>query len=105
MVVLGSDQERDGCLVEAASLSVPFFDAVEGGFPREVEHEEDGDGVVADERQHVDEFALAAEIPDAEGYFGVADGDCFFHEVDACCVCYYGVLSELRYDVLPSVCI
>lgn len=84
MVVLCANEERDGGLVEAAALSVPLFDAVEGGFAGQVEHEEDGDGVVANEGEHVDEFALPAQVPDAEGDFGVADGDCLFHEVDAC---------------------
>lgn len=84
VVILGADQKGDGGLVEAASLPVPLLDAVEGGFPRQIEHEKDGDGVVADERQHVDELALAAQVPDAEGDFGIADGDGLFHEVDAC---------------------
>ena len=73
MVVLGADEEGDGGFVEAPALAVPLFDAVEGGLAREVEHEEDGDGVVADEGEHVDEFSLPAQVPDAEGDFGVAD--------------------------------
>jgi len=83
MVVFGANQERDGGFVEAAALAIPFLDAVEGGFAGEIEHEEDGDGVVADEGKHVDEFALAAEIPDGEGDFCIPDADCLFHEVDA----------------------
>lgn len=63
VIVFRADQERDGRLVEASSLSIPFFDTVECGFAGQVEHEEDGDGVVADEWKHVDEFALTAEIP------------------------------------------
>ena len=86
MVVLGSNQERDGGLVEAAALSVPLFDAVEGGFAREIEHEEDGDCVVADEGQHVDEFALSTQIPDAEGDFGVPDANRLLHEVHPCAI-------------------
>lgn len=84
MVVFGADEERDGGLVEASALSVPFFDAVECGFACEIEHEEDGDGVVAHEWQHVDEFSLASQIPDGEGDFCVSDCDGLFHEVDAC---------------------
>ena len=83
VVVFSAHQKWNRGFVEPAALSVPLFDAVESRFPCQVEHEEDGDGIVADEGQHVDEFALAAEIPDGEGDFGVADGDCFFHEVDA----------------------
>ena len=73
MVVLRADQERDGGFVEASPLAVPFLDGIEGALSGQVEHEEDGDGVVADEGQHVDEFALPAEIPDGECDFRVAD--------------------------------
>jgi hypothetical protein len=34
---------------------------VEGGDAGEVEHEQNGDSVVANERQHVDELTLAFE--------------------------------------------
>ena len=64
MVVLGTDEEGDRRLVEATALPVPLLDGVEGAFPRQVEHKQDGDGVVADKWQHVDEFTLAAKIPD-----------------------------------------
>lgn len=83
MIILRSHQKRNRRLVETPSLAIPLLDGIEGALAGEVEHEEDGDGVVADEREHVYEFALAAEVPDGEGDFGVADGDCFFHEVDA----------------------
>ena len=73
MIVLRAHQKRYRGLIEPATLAVPFFDAIEGGFSCKVEHEEDGDGVVADEGQHVDEFALPAQVPDGEGDFGVAD--------------------------------
>lgn len=87
MVVLCADEEGDGGLVEASPLPVPLLDGVEGALAGQVEHEEDGDGVVADERQHVDKLALASEVPDGEGDFCVSDGDCLFHEVDACGGC------------------
>lgn len=83
MIILCPDKEWDGSLVETSALSIPFFDGVEGGFAGQVEHEEDGDGVVAYERKHVDEFALAAEIPDGKGDFCISDGDGLLHEVDA----------------------
>ena len=89
MVVFRPDQKRNRRLIEPPSLPVPFFDRVERALPRQVEHEEDGDGVVTDEWEHVDEFALTAEIPNGEGDFGVADRDGFFHEVDA-----YGAISK-----------
>lgn len=82
MVVLGADEERDGSLVEATPLAVPFLDGIEGRFAGEIKHEEDGDSIVADQRQHVDELPLAAEIPDGEGDFGVADRDGLLHEID-----------------------
>lgn len=48
MVIFRANQERNCRLVEAPSLPVPFFDTVQGGFTCEVEHEEDGNGVVTD---------------------------------------------------------
>ena len=71
-------------LVESPRLAVPLLDAVECRFSGEVKHEEDGHCIVADEGQHVDEFALATEIPNREGDCCPPHGDCFFHEVDAC---------------------
>ena len=64
VVVLCADQEGYGGLVKAPTLAVPFLDGVECALPGQVEHEEDGDGVVADEGEHVDEFALTPKIPD-----------------------------------------
>lgn len=83
VIVLGADEEGDGSLVETSALSVPFLDGVESALTREIEHEENGDGVVADKGEHVDKFALSTQVPDGEGDFGVPDGDCFLHEVDA----------------------
>ena len=71
VIVLCADQERDGGLVEATALPVPFLDGVQGALPRQVEHEEYGNSVVADQGEHVDKLALAAEIPDRKGDFGV----------------------------------
>lgn len=84
VVVFCADEKRDCGLVEAPALAVPLLDGIEGALAGEVEHEEDCDGVVADEGQHVDEFALAAQIPYGEGDFGIPDADCLFHKVDAC---------------------
>lgn len=73
MVVLCANQEGDCRLVETAALPVPLLDAVQGALSCEVEHEEDGDCVVADEGQHIDKLALASEIPYREGDFCVSD--------------------------------
>ena len=73
MIVFGSDKEGDCCFVEATSLAVPFLDRVQGALSRKVEHEQNGDGVIADKWKHVDEFALTAEIPDRERDFCVPD--------------------------------
>lgn len=81
MVILGANQDGNSCLVETPALTVPLLDAVESTLARQVEHEKDGYRVVADEGQHVDELALAAQIPDTEGDFGVPDADSLFHEV------------------------
>jgi hypothetical protein len=45
-------------LVEPARLSIPLLDRVECRLARKIEHEEDGNGVVADQGQHVDKLAL-----------------------------------------------
>lgn len=84
VVVFGADQERDGGLVEASPLPVPFLNGIECALAGQVEHEEYGDSVVADQGQHVDELALASQVPDGEGDFCVPDGDGLLHEVDTC---------------------
>lgn len=84
VVIFGADEERDGSLIKSSTLSVPLFDTVEGGFPSQVEHEEDGDGIVADERQHVDEFPLTTEIPNRKSDLCVSYRDGLFHKVDTC---------------------
>ena len=64
VVVFCADQERNGCLVETSPLAIPFFDGIECALPGQVEHEEYGDSIVANQGEHINEFALAAEIPD-----------------------------------------
>ena len=81
MVVLCPDEERDGGLVEAPTLPVPLFDRVERALPRQVKHEENGHGVVANQGQHVDKLTLAAEVPNRKGDFSVSYGDGLLHEV------------------------
>lgn len=83
MVILCTNQDGNGRLVEAPALAVPLLDAIQCALARQVEHEQDSDGIVTDEGEHVDEFALATEIPDGKGDFSVADGDGLFHKVDA----------------------
>jgi hypothetical protein len=50
VIVFGADKKRDGSLIKASTLSIPLFDTVEGGFPGQIEHEENGDSIVADKR-------------------------------------------------------
>lgn len=83
MIVFCAYQDGNGRLVESSPLAIPLLDAVQRALAGQVEHEEDGHGVVTHERQHIDELALAAKIPDAESDLGVADADGLFHEVDA----------------------
>lgn len=82
VIIFCANKERNSSLVEASTLSVPLFDAVQGGFPGQVEHEEDSDGIVADERQHVDELALATKIPNRKGDLCVSYRDGLLHEID-----------------------
>ena len=48
MVILGANQERNGCLIETSTLAVPFLDRIESALSGQVKHEEYGNGVVAD---------------------------------------------------------
>lgn len=84
VVVLCTDKERNGGLVETSPLAIPFFDGVESALTGKIEHEENGDCIVADQRQHIDKLALAAEVPDGECYFRISNADCLFHKVDTC---------------------
>lgn len=72
MIILCADEERNRSLVETSALSVPFFDAVERRLSRQVEHEQNGNGVIAHERKHVDELPLATQIPYRKGNFSIA---------------------------------
>lgn len=83
MIVFRTDEERDRGLVETSPLSIPLLDGIKGALPGQVEHEENRDRVVAHEREHVHELALAAEIPDRECNLGVPYRDSLFHEIDA----------------------
>lgn len=82
MVILGTDKNGNGRLVEPSALPIPLLDTVECALPREIKHEQDGDSVVAHERQHVDKLSLTTKIPDAEGDFSVAYADSLLHEID-----------------------
>lgn len=83
MIVLCADENGNGRLVEASSLSVPLLDAVESTLASQIKHEENGHGVVADQRQHIDKLALTAQIPDGKSNLRVADGNRLFHKVDS----------------------
>jgi hypothetical protein len=82
MVIFGAHQKWNGSLVKPPTLAIPLLDRVQGAFPCEIEHEEYCHSIVADKGEHVDEFALAAEVPYGKGNFCITDGDCLFHEVD-----------------------
>lgn len=82
VVVFRTDQDGNRGLVEASSLAIPLLDAVERALARQVEHEQDCDGVVADQGEHIDEFPLTTQVPYAEGDLRVADADRLLHEVN-----------------------
>ena len=82
MIVLGADKEWNGRFVEASTLSIPLLDRIQGTLPREIKHEQDGNGVIANQGKHIDEFPLPSEIPYREGDFGVSYRDRLFHEID-----------------------
>ena len=56
-VVFGADEERNGSLVETSTLSIPLLDGIQCALSRQVKHEEDSNGIVADERKHVDKLS------------------------------------------------
>lgn len=50
MIILCADQEWNSGLIEPSTLSVPFLDAVEGTLPGQIKHEQNCNGIIADER-------------------------------------------------------
>ncbi len=86
MIILGPNQERNCCFIEASSLPVPFLDRIECAFSREIEHKEDGNGIVADEGEHIDKFALPTQIPNRECDLGVPNRYGLLHEINTCFV-------------------
>ena len=48
VVVLCAYEERNSRLVETSTLAIPLLDGIEGALSGQVEHEEYGNGVVAD---------------------------------------------------------
>lgn len=72
VVVLGADEERDRRFVKASSLPIPFFNRIQCTLPSKIEHKKYSNGVVADEREHVDKLSLTAQIPNGEGDFGIS---------------------------------
>lgn len=82
VVIFGTNQEWDGGFIKTTALAIPLLDGVQGALPSEIEHEEDGHGVVTHKRQHVHKLALTTQIPDGKCDFGVANRDGLFHKVD-----------------------
>lgn len=83
VVIFCADQDGDGRFIESTTLPIPFLDTVEGAFPRQIEHEKNCNGIIADKGQHVDELSLAAKIPNREGDLCVPNGNSLLHKVDA----------------------
>lgn len=48
MIILRADEERNGSLIKAATLAIPFLDRIEGALACEIEHEQNGNCIVAD---------------------------------------------------------
>lgn len=83
-VKLGSNEERDKHLVEAARLPIPLLDALQRRAPRQVEHEQDRRAVRTHKRDHLVELVFAAtEVEDGERDRALAQRDDLLHEVDA----------------------
>ena len=103
MIIFGANQERNGGFVEASSLPIPLFDAVECTLPCEIEHEENCNSIIADQRKHVDKFSLATQIPDGECDFSIADRYGLLHEIDP--LVSSAIITTLVLDVhgIPKV--
>src|ERR1700685_3278721 len=71
-------------LVETSRLPIPFLYGIQRTLSRQIEHKQDCHSIITHQRQHVHEFSLATQVPYRERDGGPADGDRFFHEVDAC---------------------
>ena len=70
-IIFCANKEWNGGFVEATTLTIPLFDRIESTLTSEVKHKENGDSIVADEWQHVDEFALTTQVPDGESDLSV----------------------------------
>ena len=84
MIIFSANKEWDRRLVKPSPLPIPLFNAVKSTLPSQIEHEQDGHRVIADEGEHVDKFSLTSEIPDREGDFRVSNGYSFLHKVHTC---------------------
>ena len=82
MIILRADEERDGSFVEAATLAIPLLYRIEGALACEVEHEQNGNCIVTDQRKHINELALSAQIPNRECNFCIPNRNSLLHEVD-----------------------
>src|SRR5712671_1933791 len=88
---------REACpqhLVEPARLTIPLLDRIERRLAREIEHEQDGHGIVADEWKHVHKLALPAKVPDGECDRRPSHRDCLLHKVDALTCEWHGRLAR-----------
>lgn len=83
MIILRADEERNGSLIEAATLTVPFLDRIKRALACEVEHKQNGNCIVADQRKHINKLALSAQIPDRECDFCITNRNGLLHEIDA----------------------
>lgn len=73
MIVLGANQERNCRLIESTALSIPLLDRVERAFPGEIKHKQYRNGIITNQREHINEFSLSAQIPNRESDFGVSN--------------------------------
>ena len=69
-------------LVDGTGLAIPVLDRHQGGAACQIKHEEDGQCIVADEREHIQELLLTSQVPDGEGNLSPLHRDGLVHEVD-----------------------
>ena len=77
-------EHRPTHLVKPPCLSIPLFHRVQRRLSRKVEHEQYGNGVIANEREHVYKLSLPSKVPDGECDCRPSDGNGLLHEINAC---------------------
>jgi hypothetical protein len=64
-------------------LAIPLLNGVKSTLSGEVKHEQDGNGIVTDKWEHVNELPLSSQVPNRKCNLSIANGDSLLHEINA----------------------